>query len=515
MLATILALVMALGLCSVSWADGAVTLNVDPNVGESATEGEASTTFKTVQAALEKAGSGDTVKLLGDVTLGADESIIVSAGKNFTLDLNGFTISQEKKQTEGHSLLTNKGKLTIVDSSAAGTGKITYEDTGGGGNYVSNTITNQGTLTVESGTIENTCSTNTPHNGFPYAIDNHSGSSPASLTITGGTVDCKAYSAIRLFCNSTANTNSATISGGTIRGCVEYQQPIGANDKALGSLTITGGNFGHNAANMKRSLYIFSYGSERDCSGMSCQITGGDFARLVEVNGYAKDFNNTFITGGTYRNGQYKAQTFDNNPSNYVSENGTERIVKRDGNADVNYVYTVLPKSNLIDGVYLTDPSGALQNNYYVSSKEGNVWTVSYSAPHYYSYGPSISAVLNGPNKSATDYTSGDYGLIFRSTASYSGFQGVQVDGKALAKGNYTVEDNGGTEVYLKAAYLKTLAAGKHTVTILSTAGNVSMDFTIGGKTTAPQTFDAGVGIYAVTAVLSVTGMVWVGKKRH
>ena len=31
----------------------------------------------------------------------------------------------------------------------------------------------------------------------------------------------------------------------------------------------------------------------------------------------------------------------------------------------------------------------------------------------------------------------------------------------------------------------------------------------------SPKTFDAGVGIYAVTAVLSVTGMAWVGKKRH
>ena len=31
----------------------------------------------------------------------------------------------------------------------------------------------------------------------------------------------------------------------------------------------------------------------------------------------------------------------------------------------------------------------------------------------------------------------------------------------------------------------------------------------------SPKTFDAGVGLYAVTAVLSVTGMAWVGKKRH
>ena len=38
---------------------------------------------------------------------------------------------------------------------------------------------------------------------------------------------------------------------------------------------------------------------------------------------------------------------------------------------------------------------------------------------------------------------------------------------------------------------------------------------TTDSKTDSPKTFDAGVGIYAVTAVLSVTGMAWVGKKRH
>ncbi len=31
----------------------------------------------------------------------------------------------------------------------------------------------------------------------------------------------------------------------------------------------------------------------------------------------------------------------------------------------------------------------------------------------------------------------------------------------------------------------------------------------------SPKTFDAGAGIYAVTAVLSVTGMAWTAKKRH
>lgn len=38
---------------------------------------------------------------------------------------------------------------------------------------------------------------------------------------------------------------------------------------------------------------------------------------------------------------------------------------------------------------------------------------------------------------------------------------------------------------------------------------------TTDSKTDSPKTFDAGVGIYAVTALLSVTGMAWAGKKRH
>ncbi len=137
------------------------------------------------------------------------------------------------------------------------------------------------------------------------------------------------------------------------------------------------------------------------------------------------------------------------------------------------------------------------------------------SAGGYYA-GPTVTAVLNGPDaKSATDYSGGIYGLIFRSTAGFSGFRGVQVDGKTLAKSNYTVEDNGGgIEVYLKAVYLQTLAAGKHTLTILSAAGDVTTEFTVNGGNNSPKTFDAGVGVYAVSALLSLTGMAWVGKKK-
>lgn len=128
--------------------------------------------------------------------------------------------------------------------------------------------------------------------------------------------------------------------------------------------------------------------------------------------------------------------------------------------------------------------------------------------------GPYITALLTAPDaKSATDYSGGIYGLTFKSSAGFSSFQGGQVEGKTIDKSCYIAEE-GSIEVYLKAVYLRTLAAGKHTVTILSSQGNTTAEFTIGGLNTAPKTFDAGVAVYGVTAVLSLGGMAWMGKRK-
>lgn len=128
---------------------------------------------------------------------------------------------------------------------------------------------------------------------------------------------------------------------------------------------------------------------------------------------------------------------------------------------------------------------------------------------------PGISAVKTADAaKSATDYTSGIYGLTFRSTAAFSGFKGVQVDGRTIAAANYVAEDTGGIEVYLKAVYLRTLKDGRHTVTILSDAGNVTMNFTIGGVD-SPTTFDAGIGAYIGMALASVGGMAWMRRRKR
>ena len=125
---------------------------------------------------------------------------------------------------------------------------------------------------------------------------------------------------------------------------------------------------------------------------------------------------------------------------------------------------------------------------------------------------PSIAA--ENPSRdarSATDYTDGIYGLTFRSSASFASFRGVQVDGKTIAPSNYIAEE-GSIVVYLKAVYLQTLKPGKHTVTILSSEGDATMSFTIGGVTTG----DAGIMLYAMSAALSLAGTAVVrGRKRR
>lgn len=137
---------------------------------------------------------------------------------------------------------------------------------------------------------------------------------------------------------------------------------------------------------------------------------------------------------------------------------------------------------------------------------------------YYYSSGSGstgaggLSAVQNDPNgKSATDYSGGIYGLLFRTNAALSAFRGVQVDGVTIDAANYSVEGN---EVYLKAAYLQTLANGKHTLTVLSGEGDATAQFTVGGVVSAPKTADAGALAYLGLALSSYVGTALVTRRK-
>ena len=128
-------------------------------------------------------------------------------------------------------------------------------------------------------------------------------------------------------------------------------------------------------------------------------------------------------------------------------------------------------------------------------------------------YAPSLYPVRNGTNPpSGTEYPGGVYGLIFR--AAVSGITGVQVDGRTVGRGSYTVEGSYPVELYLKASYLNRLAKGSHTLTVLTDSGSLTAAFTVGSGKSSPTTFDAGIAVYTAAAVTSLTGLELLRRRR-
>ena len=69
-------------------------------------------------------------------------------------------------------------------------------------------------------------------------------------------------------------------------------------------------------------------------------------------------------------------------------------------------------------------------------------------------------------------------GLTFKSDADNKNFESVKVDGNVVGATNYE-RTSGSTVITLKAAYLKTLTVGEHTLEIVSNTGTAATKFTI------------------------------------
>ena len=478
--------------------NSAITKNSDGTFGVAKTYlakvGE--TSYYTMDEAFHAAvASGETLYLLRDYTTGAEQN---SGSKSFAIDLDGHTWTYTGTNTNCAAFQINYSDVTltvkngtVVSNSMVGLipsamgGTITYNNAGLVFENVTMTakghsgIETNGNNTNDAVTLKNS-TLNVP-NGFGIYFP-----SSGTLTINNSTINAKTMGVQVCSGSLSINEGSAiTVTGDAVPktendGAIQDGAAISIVNrtgyKGLSDVTVTGGTFTAKAGNDAIKAY--------------------NWANNTETEFTAKD--NVAVTGGTF-----SSQV----PSEYVAADKRVRV-------DNANSYTIVTNGSITSGTYTEEPTVA--PGYKAVQNTDGTWRVEKTSGGYYYYPstPGITAELNGTNKSATDYPGGDYGLVFRSTAAFSTFQGVQVDGKTLAKSNYTAEE-GSTVVYLKAAYLKTLAAGKHTVTILSTSGNTSMDFTVGGKSSSPKTFDAGIGIYAVTAVLSVTGMAWTAKKRH
>ena len=154
-LATILALVMAIGLCSVSWADEAKVAKIG------------GTEYDTLQAAVDAATAGQTIVLLKDV----DASSGVTVGKKIVLDMNGKKLyntvdiwdtswSLISVQANGDLTITGNGTFAAKENDCYAVdvqdgGKVTIQNGTFIGNihavyvYIGTAIINGGTYTVQ------------------------------------------------------------------------------------------------------------------------------------------------------------------------------------------------------------------------------------------------------------------------------------------------------------------------------------------------------------------------------
>ena len=507
--------------------DSAVTKNEDNTFGVAkaylAMVGD--TSYYTMDEAFKaQTASGESIVMLRDYTTGSPFN---SGSINRTVDLNGHTWtctgtdanSAAFEINNPNAMLTVKnGKVVssqlvgLIPSAMGGT--ITYDNSSLVFDGVELTTTahsgieTNGNNTNDAVTLKNS-TLNVP-NGFGIYFP-----SSGKLTIENSTINAKTMG-VQVCAGSleiTGDKTAINVTGDPVPktendGAIQDGAAISVVDrtgyKGLGKVEVKNGSFtAKNDEGLKAYKYENKTASEFVNTDKKPTVTGGAFSNDV------KDY---VAAGSTTANITTSGET-----TYYVGKETVEAAAaKAPSGSTVTVTQGDAELKNVPSGVTVKNTNTGnvtVNGGTKVTEDNENGYTVPRSY-YYYPSTPGISAELNGTNKSATDYPGGDYGLVFRSTAAFSTFQGVQVDGKTLAKANYTAEE-GSTVVYLKAAYLKTLAAGKHTVTILSTSGNTSMDFTVGGKSSSPKTFDAGVGIYAVTAVLSVTGMAWTAKKRH
>lgn len=171
------------------------------------------TKYATLQEAANAATAGQTVKVLNDVDMTKDGNLMVYAGKDIVLDMNGHSI---KGANADHKNIMVWGKLTLKDSKENSTGKIYSEDpykTGVDKALIY--VDDNGEFVMESGHI-NTVLPNSVKNG-QFAIGSFGSS---KVTINGGTIE-GGYSAITGFGDPDDNT-TITINGGTLICPMDY-----------------------------------------------------------------------------------------------------------------------------------------------------------------------------------------------------------------------------------------------------------------------------------------------------
>ena len=557
LLAMFLALVMALSVTTISWADDKAAEFNDQQYD---------TLLAAVQAAVqENTTAGKTIKLLGDVT---EDVVDIEGLSNFmlTIDLNGRSYT---------GMIRKYHDLVVKDTSESQTGKAYFS-------YVMcNVLKLQGgTIVIDDaeifhGTYLEGAAVTINGGEYQYSSEAHHTKAinfqeGSSLTINSGvfwtkdnlekdgntavpygdhfvvgrmeqgsyTIQKTSADGTTLYFYDLSTAAKAAADGDTItlladqtidrKVEVKNSVTIDGNGKSIAlaetvkDLTVGPAQYAHGVfqfsgngktAVMKNltfkdiiidSVLIRAYNSgDNSCLTVDgCTFDNVKALNIVRAASESAQKSKLVVTNSTF-----KGCTASLNGIIQIDNNSTGNAASEIKNND--FIGNKVGPADNVAVIYLSAPA-TVQNNYFdgntttanTGKKNGVVVTGSHAGG---------SMVENNAFVSHT-FTEGDaQGAVYGAagdTKVSNNYYGTGINHLAKA-------GNGFSEGSVATGYTN-MGSGNHSYTAPRYYYyNSTTTTTKDGSKTSPKTFDAGVGIYAVTAMLSVTGMAWVGKKRH
>mgnify|MGYP002567995038 FL=1 len=410
-------------------------------------------------------GASGIVYNVSDDGTGVVESCVNTGAVKSTSDSNaaaGIVAVNSKGNELTIKDCRNEGKIEGSLCSAISYNEFSNVSSAPNTNSGEIAATKSRSISESEATLDGNCALNlTVH---PYAVlkissGSYTGSieNKGSLTVNGGTFDANKnfINHNKLVINSgTFERDVRTENGKTTINGGELETDVTAEG---GELTIAGGTFG---------------GEVHAKAGGKVEIKGGKFTfntttnEVIDIQG---DTSAVTISNGEFA--QVSAARFCPHNENQLTVTGgiftsEEMVTKLMGDAVNGPCATVVDGQNTMYAVGSAAIADAANSGKKVTITKGGE--------------------INGVNENVTVTVDAD---------------GVKINGKDAARGKYTVPvtPDPTPEQPPRYYYNSTTTTGTK----------------VDGTKGSPKTFDAGVGIYAVTAVLSVTGMAWVGKKRH
>lgn len=434
----------------------------------------------------EKTLNSGTYYLCNNVKL--TQALVIQG--DVTLDLNGFVLQHENRDANDSVIQMDSGTLTLVDSNPDAIHKFVKEATG-----LWTLNENAGTEIVKGGVITGGIGREHSFSSVYGSISENGGggvfiNQDASFVMEGGNiVGCSAVGEHNTAGGVlVARSASFVMKAGKIAGCTAARGggvyvADRDGDYALGSFTMNGGTI----------EWCVAYGSAAydDGGGVnnlgSFTMNGGTIRNCTAAYGYGggiSSLRNITICGDAFVRdctaSQDKSSAMYLNPSNpadrAVIEGGTFR-------------------GNIYASPYCTGMVAVTGGTFDPGQPNGiTLHTVTFNSNGGSDVPEQIRA--NAAATKPADPTRSGYV-----------FAGWYTDEACTAAYDFTkpVTDN-------ITLYAKWEAAPRYYYNSGTTTDTDNADE---DKKGSPKTFDPGAGIYAVSAALSLTGTVWIGRKRH